>query len=175
MDTATFRQLRGLLVHYREDLGLPAWQRRSDRPGRALVGGFDMGRGTPGRCRWCRLPTDGRKKWHPACVQGYTIAIGRTIGLGNKPIITDAPCPCGADSRELDHIVSLALAKARGDRRGLLRAYTVGNLQWLCRECHKAKTADDFRRIANLKAGRPEDWTPPERVPPAPPAGARLL
>ena len=64
-----------------------------------------------------------------------------------------------------DHKLSVALAFARGNPREIIRAYTLDNLQWLCVDCHKAKTADDVRRISNLRAGRPEDYTESEREP----------
>lgn len=81
---------------------------------------------------------------------------------GGRVVIAKTACPCGEESTELDHIVSLAIAHARGDRRGILRAYTVGNLHWLCGPCHAKKTGDDQRILANLRAGRPEEWVKPE-------------
>lgn len=69
---------------------------------------------------------------------------------------------------ELDHRDALSVAWASNSERRLLRALTVENLQWLCHSCHAEKTADDRRRMNNLIAGRPENWTPPPTKPPDP-------
>ena len=63
-----------------------------------------------------------------------------------------------ASAMELDHRDALSVAWASGNERRLVRALTLDNFQYLCRQCHIAKTADDRRRMNNLLAGRPEDW-----------------
>lgn len=55
------------------------------------------------------------------------------------------------------HQVSLAVAARLGERERL-RTYTLGNLQWLCRACHRAKTARDmetFRDPERRQPGKP--------------------
>ena len=54
---------------------------------------------------------------------------------------------------ELDHRVPIMLAARRG-LRDYVRAFLLSNLQWLCRECHRRKTAGDTRAIAGRRAGR---------------------
>ena len=66
---------------------------------------------------------------------------------------------------EIDHVVALGVAARRGDRKGILRAYTLDNLQWLCPPCHVVKTKADRAVMANLDNGRPEGYAP---EPPAP-------
>ena len=173
------RQFRGLLYHYarlEKQWEKMPWMERANRTSRALVGTMNLGKGKRGICRWCQRSTEPRKTWHTPCVEAYIVAGGRT-DLFQKSVIEYAPCPCGADATEVDHVIPLMLAKARGDRRGILRAYTLDNLQWLCQDCHRKKTAVDVRRIANVKAGRPEDSEPESKgpKPKPPPAGAPLF
>ena len=180
------RQFRGLLLHYgqlQERFAQSPWMESHFQSGRVLIPSFSPGRiGSRslvpvGICRWCQRATGDNTIWHKPCLTAYFLAQGLTVGFGQYLLERHA-CPCGAEEYlELDHRVSLVLAKARGDRRGLLRAYTVGNLQWLCHDCHRIKTAEDRRKINNVRAGRPEDWTPPPKAPRErpPPAGAPLL
>ncbi len=149
-----FRQLRGLIIHERESR-----RRRTNRVyHRGLITTFPPARARDGRCRWCRRPTQNKRTiWHPECVLAYTIALGQQNMIGQRPLIPKQPCPCGQPPSHIDHITALSIAHARGDRRGIIRAYTSGNLQWLCKKCHAEKTRADMRTLANIKAGLPED------------------
>ena len=103
--------------------------------------------------------------------------------MGARPIIPAGPCAnCGSPYKEygtlrseyacspgetfqLDHIVALGIAHRRGDRKSILWAYTLDNLQWLCPDCHRSKTSIDRRIMANLDKGLPEDHVPEPKAP----------
>ena len=154
------RQLRGLVIHARRQHPRGEWPTN----GRGLISTFPPATRRDGTCRWCERPTGrGNTVWHPGCVKAYTIATGTQRLAGGRAIVPRRPCACGGPAEELDHIVALAIAHARGDRRGVMRAYTEGNLRWMCRPCHKEKTREDRRIIANIKAGRPEEWQESDR------------
>ena len=141
------RQLRGLVLAGRRV--------RNARMGshhyhRGLIGTFRRG-GTPGTCRWCERPTEGRKLWRLPCVDAYRLAVGSVIGHDSRPMLAQTDCACGKPSMELDHRDAMATAFWSGDWRRILRAHTLGNLGWLCRECHAAKTREDLRETARLR------------------------
>ena len=52
----------------------------------------------------------------------------------------------------MDHQDALALAWTSGDPRRQLRAYSLDNLRWLCRDCHRAKTRLDLQQLAEMRA-----------------------
>ena len=151
--TARARGLRGMVIHL-----VPRAERlcRNGVPtGRTiLVNAHQLGRAPQGRCVWCRQPVDGRRRrWHISCVRWFRISIGRydtPIAHGwLQPVVPKGPCPCGEPGAELDHIVPCRLA-ARQGKRPFVRAFLPENLQWLCRGCHKRKTAADRRAMAQL-------------------------
>ena len=120
-------------------------------------------------CWWCGLPTDDarRLRWHPDCYRYYACARskGATVDFSYNYVIQPTGCYlCGKPSSELDHRVALSIAARRGPRAHA-RAFLPENLQWLCHECHMEKTRTDRRILANLNAGRPEDYVSP---PPGP-------
>ena len=186
-----YRQLRGLVIHYRmgrkrwrdyqRGLGSPEWfdphvYSRSIILSSTVVP-RTIGQKFDGRCRWCRLPVPPKKRaWcGPGCVRAYAMAQGLQKAADGRFLLStrDACCAgCGLAGKwshedrwgsfnlEVDHIVALSIAHERGERERL-RAHLLENLQWLCGFCHKEKTADDRRRLANLKAGRAEDWVDP--------------
>ena len=128
------RQLRGLLIH-----GRPAVARRLSRAGqgyaRALLG--ELAPAPRSRCQWCLEEDVSFRTMHPGCRRAFNAAQAR----GEIPA---GPCICcGGAGEEVDHQVSLALAWARGDVKGILRAYLLDNLQWLCHGCHCSKTRRD--------------------------------
>ena len=155
---------------------------------RGLMSGSDVpfkGR-TKNICHWCKRPVKSRKGsmgyWHPLCVRAQFACRGLTHLVDRQPVIPKGTCAtCGKDhylfdtgphgkgivkihQLEIDHIVALGIAARRGDRRGVLRAYTLDNLQWLCPPCHKRKTASDRKIMANLDKGLPEDHVPEPKV-----------
>ena len=144
---ARYRQLRGLVLHFREN-----WPRirqaRAFR--RGIFGTFTPYGGTAGICRWCRLPTERRLRWHADCIDPYRAATGQSLhniwGTANAP-----PCPCGQPARELDHQDALILAWTSGDPKRLRRAYALDNLTWLCTSCHAAKTRSDLAGLKDMR------------------------
>lgn len=136
--------------------------------GRDLVGMFSypyamIPRPPMNRCLWCGGETERyNKKWHSTCAKVYLVARGQVRSVFGD-LIPDGPCAeCGApiltkrDYRgkkfvhEIDHRLALGVAKRLGDRRSILRAWWIGNLQRLCRACHLTKTRTDRARMAQL-------------------------
>jgi len=178
-----YRQLRGLVYHYRRRSESRLEYERKWGYSRSLVGGVvprTIGEKYDGRCRWCRfrVPPNKRTWCGPGCLRAYAMAQGLQKAADGQYILSthNARCArCGrggqwygppdSESRwnyydlEVDHIVALSVAFYRGER-ARMRAYTIDNLQWLCPRCHAEKTADDKRRYLNLAAGRAEDWKP---------------
>ena len=182
---AGYRQLRGLVIHYRTRPRAVVESERKWGYSRSLIDRSTVvpstiGQKFDGRCRWCRLAVPPKKRsWcGPGCLRAYAMALGlQKTPNGRFLLSTRQACcahcgrggrwhgPADAESRwnyydlQIDHVLALSIAffRPEGER---LRAYTLGNLQWLCPECHKTKTADDRRRWLNLSAGRPEDWQP---------------
>lgn len=123
------------------------------------------------RCRWCQRPTPkGRNRWHKACLHDYKLIFwpeetrrfvferdqGTCQGCGAllawacvlQPMIWigEIQTPWHRmNGREwhVDHIVPLVDFDHREDDP--LAAWRMSNLQLLCLECHKAKTAREAR------------------------------
>ena len=146
-----YRQLRGLALHFRE-----AWPRMRRRRTfhRALIATLPPGGGERGICRWCglRLADGSMRRWDPGCIATYRIAVGGRVDAHGKPLAPRSNCSCGQPGQEMDHADALILAWTSGDPRRLIRAYTQGNLQWLCHECHAAKTRRDLGELAEMRA-----------------------
>ena len=147
LNSTTYRQLRGLLVHFRA-----AWPRIRQDPTfrRGLFGTFKAYAGTAGKCRWCHLPTLRKLRWHDDCVDAYRAATGQSLhsiwGTAKAP-----PCQCGQPANELDHQDALILAWTSGDPRRLVRAYSLNNLTWLCTQCHAKKTRRDLAHLKYMR------------------------
>ena len=58
-------------------------------------------------------------------------------------------CPCGQRGKEIDHRLAIAIAARLGVKEYCL-AVSYTNLVWLCVDCHKTKTKEDRRTLANL-------------------------
>ena len=69
---------------------------------------------------------------------------------------------CGGAAAELDHRLAIEVVRTMGPD-ALMRAFTLENLQWLCRECHRRKTRLD-RRLARYLSGCSLDWRRARRV-----------
>lgn len=137
------RAARGLIARVR------SWRPRfeGELPGRDLVGRAPKGQA--GTCKWCGQETEPRKAWHRDCLYAFLAARGSTVGPGQGSIIPQAPCAeCGGPGQEIDHRLALGIA-VRLPRRYWVKAWWLGNLQWLCRECHARKSGRD-RRIMRL-------------------------
>ena len=141
---------------------------RYRKQGRELTGNIwsfrEENEKTAGQCRWCRQGglTTRAHSWHPDCVKAYRIARGMTTQAGsNWPLVPLTACVlCGADEppapSECDHIIPLAVGHELREA-GILhwwKAWTIQNLQWLCRGCHVKKTAVDRQQIAALRKRR---------------------
>ena len=144
-----YQQLRGLAIHFRKEWPAVRLRRAFKRP---LLPSFQTTTAPGGACRWCNLPT-GKKhlKWHPHCVHAYRAAVTQTLRRLSPPEKRPA-CPCGQPGQELDHRDALILAWTSGNPRRLIRAYSLDNLLWLCRPCHRKKTTKDLRLLSDMRA-----------------------
>lgn len=138
---------------------------------RDLVGAFYGRREAAAkRCVWCRQPVERSKRWHRLCVVYHAAARGLvqcglydTIERDGRPVRVNALWPskgaagcaeCGGAEDEIDHFLPLAVAHEVG-HRWAVRAHLPGNLRWLCRSCHRAKTKRDAALLAALRRPRP--------------------
>lgn len=149
-----YRGLRGVVRRVLPGLhkyGIPSFDRRDSVSGWSP---HSYGRNVSRRCIWCNEAIDERRQvwWHRSCSKWYARMSGRTRSTHGW-VIDPTPCPCGADGVHLDHIIPIGLAALHGVR-AYVRAFFPENLQWLCEPCHKQKTANDLRAIADAKAGR---------------------
>lgn len=66
---------------------------------------------------------------------------------------------------EIDHrtAVSIAWEQRRLGQKSWWKAWHISNLRWLCRECHRKKTAADRWALANLRKGQIELLALPTR------------
>ena len=105
---------------------------------------------------WCGDGTEPRRRWHDGCVVAYLVARGQVRHAGGGRRFVVGPCKgwddtgCGQPGTEIDHRDSLGAAARSGSWRRRIRAFTLGNLRPLCRECHAAKTRRDRREQADL-------------------------
>ena len=123
------RQLRGLVLHHR--------RHRADHP-RRLVNRTASWKEPPvnGICRWYYEPTAHIKtRWHSYCLNAYRVASGQHPDEMQRTLCEI----CGGPSEEMDHRLSIRVAHALGPA-AMLRAFTLDNLRWLCRSCHRRKT-----------------------------------
>ena len=131
------RQLRGLVLHHRRH---PAEHprrlvNRTARWGEPPVAGI---------CRWCyELTASPKTRWHLYCLNAYRVSSGQ-------------------HPDEIDHRLSIQVARALGPA-AMLRAFTLDNLRWLCRSCHRRKTRQD-RRLAKFLAACSLDWYAAQRL-----------
>ena len=126
-----------------------------DSSGERLTGVIPPVRGV---CRWCHAHAASIElTWHRYCLDAYLVASGQ------KPGIQVTMCEtCGGPAAELDHRLAINVARALGPE-GMRRAFTIENLGWLCRECHRRKTRLD-RRLARFLRACSLDWRRALRV-----------
>ena len=125
------RQLKGLVLHHRRH---PA-----EHP-RRLVNRTTRWEDPPvkGVCRWCyELTPSPTTRWHRYCLNAYRVASGQ-------------------HPDEMDHMLAIEVARALGPA-AMLRAFTVDNLRWLCRDCHRRKPRQD-RWLAKFLWACSLDW-----------------
>ena len=160
MAPSRIRPLRGLLIQWRRHKEqaerMPGFY-SVIRPDRGLFGTFAPLRRRNSICRWCEEPCDPGRAWHQECVPWYWCATGQQAGIGGQPLIprTGVCAECGANTTgQLDHRLAIGVARLLGER-AWLRAHMLTNLQWLCSDCHLAKTAQDLARMSELRGNRP--------------------
>ena len=146
------RQLRGLVMHHRRH---PA-----EHP-RRLVNRTARWDEPPvaGICRWCyELTASPKTRWHLYCLNAYRVASGQHPDEMQRTLCE----MCGDLPDEMDHRLSIEVARALGPA-AMLRAFTLDNLRWLCRSCHRRKTRQD-RRLAKFVTACSLDWYGAQRL-----------
>lgn len=113
----------------------------------------------PGFCRWCSLDTGftpkGKRKiskWHAHCLEEYKFLFwpGTTkkeIYKRDKGICVICKTQTERKKWDLDHIIPLIESKGKPD----LSFWQKGNLQTLCKPCHKLKTSAESTERARLR------------------------
>ena len=153
------RELRGYILHVYGPVkkrGQPSLMISGRSP---VYGSYGLRKSKPkGCCAWCRTPLDPgqhpRANFHPNCAPWLSIAKGQRTTASGDWVVPRAPCStCGAHGIELDHRTPIGLAALQSPRC-YARAFLPSNLQWLCSPCHRYKTREDIRLIADTKAGR---------------------
>lgn len=150
------RQYRGLVYYVKHHPH--GYGGRVFTGARRIVGPANGIKRERGICCWCFRPTETKQAtWHRYCYAQWMMAAGNSVH-NFKEYLPDHQCAvCGLEdfNLELDHKVAIGIAE-RTDHREHIRAFAWGNLQWLCREHHKEKTAEDVRRIAEMKRAEKE-------------------
>ena len=146
------RQLRGLVLHHRRH---PSEHRRRLVNRTASWGEPPVN----GICRWCyELTASPKTRWHLYCLNAYRVASGQ-----HPDEIQYTLCEiCGDPSDEMDHRLSIEVARALGPA-AMLRAFTLDNLRWLCRSCHRRKTRQDWQ-LAKFLSACSLDWYSAKRL-----------
>lgn len=108
---------------------------------------------TPGICRWCNKPMTkvlkngklSKSTWHDKCVKEYKLLhwpsyTRKAVWKRDKGNCSQCSTVCdkrGPNGWHMDHIVPLYSVQ------GQLWAWGLGNLQTLCKPCHKIKTSSE--------------------------------
>lgn len=111
---------------------------------------------TPGTCRWCNQligPTPkgkpSRATWHKECVNEYRFLYWPSVQRRVVARRDNYKCAsCGVNCRgawDLDHI------KPLWESNGDPSFWQLGNMQTLCRPCHKTKTSQEATRRAEIR------------------------
>ena len=112
-----------------------------------------------GVCRWCyELTASPKTRWHLYCLNAYRVASGQHPDEMQRTLCEI----CGDPPDEMDHRLSIEVARALGPA-AMLRAFTLDNLRWLCRSCHRRKTRQD-RRLAKFLTACSLDWYAAQRL-----------
>ena len=112
-----------------------------------------------GVCRWCyELTASPSTRWHLYCLNAYRVASGQY-----PDEIQHTLCEiCGDPSDEMDHRLAIEVARELGPA-AMLRAFTLDNLRWLCRRCHRRKTRQDWQ-LAKFLSACSLDWYSAKRL-----------
>lgn len=116
-----------------------------------------------GQCRWCgqRIvkgdgTLDTRRLWHPACASYHRLLthpreLRRALRKRDKKVCAWPDCgkKCNSTNEpwEADHIVPLFLSEGRH------AWFELGNVQTLCFDHHKEKTAQDMEKFRKHRRG----------------------
>ena len=146
------RQLRGLVLHHR--------RHPVEHPRRLVKRTSTWGEPPRnGICRWCyELTASPKTRWHLYCLNIYRVASGQHPDEMQRTLCEI----CGDPPDEMDHRLSIEVARALGPE-AMLRAFTLDNLRWLCRGCHRRKTRQD-RRLAKFLTACSLDWYGAQRL-----------
>lgn len=114
-----------------------------------------------GTCRWCNTLTGltpkgkvKKSRWHPECLSEYKFYFWnnetrKQVYRRDKGICN----VCKIDTQkkwDLDHITPLIESKNNVD----MSFWQMGNLQTLCRPCHKIKTANEATSRAQTRKNK---------------------
>jgi len=106
----------------------------------------------PGTCRWCNTEVgltktgkESKSRWHIECLREYYLLSRpsysrKAVWLRDNGVCNTCGTVCenkGPNAWEMDHIVPLI--NANGD----IKYWRIGNLQTLCKQCHKDKTSSE--------------------------------
>ena len=109
-------------------------------------------------CRCYERTSNIKTRWHLYYLNAYRVASGQ-----HPDEIQHTLCEiCGDPSDEMDHRLAIEVARALGPA-AMLRAFTLDNLRWLCRDCHRRKTRQD-RRLAKFLSACSLDWRGARRL-----------
>ena len=97
-----------------------------------------------GYCRWCGLPvTEKRRRfWDSDCQLQFGLALNGIMRPQGK--CQCAECGVTRVKMEKDHKLAIFIARRIGPK-AVIASFLLENMQWLCRACHKAKTAQEKR------------------------------
>lgn len=149
------RQLGGLVLHCRRH---PAEHprrlvNRAARWGEPPVNGI---------CRWCYEPMVSINiHWHLYCLNAYRVASGRCPDA-TQHILCEVYGGPSDDMDQMDHRLAIKVARVLGPA-AMICAFTLDNLRWLCRGCHRRKTRQD-RQLAKFLSACSLDWHGAQRM-----------
>lgn len=123
-------------------------------PGRKYREPYRDLRPASGTCTLCSGPVTGRRRtWcSDRCVELWRLATTRPVQVAHLRAVYDGCWSCGRQGGpvEVDHVRPLwSLTTVE---RYELRWWLPGNLQLLCPECHKGKTAREARDRALVRS-----------------------
>jgi 5-methylcytosine-specific restriction endonuclease McrA len=104
----------------------------------------------PGTCRWCGevIIPKCRSRWHKKCVYPYKLIFWPSVtrnAVFRRDIGKCNVCGKVEKGWHMDHIIPLV--ESTGD----ISYWQMGNLQTLCKGCHKNKTSEEATNRAILR------------------------
>jgi hypothetical protein len=130
-------------------------RRKRDLRAHRSVPMFHEGKGD-GWCRWCGTPVPKpRRTWHEDCLQHYLQHTDLNAQYSHLAKTRGRRCAaegCTCTGAEVDHVVPLWKVRDLPDRERR-PYYGPANLQLLCHDHHKAKTAREAGERAAIERG----------------------